>query len=79
MNGFAPGLDRRPVEWVDKAANPSKCLAALFLILERFFSKNCNGREAILGLSRLDYPLAKTGVTGSAVFATCLYQVLAFG
>ena len=31
---------RRPVEWVDKAANPSKCLAALFLILERFFSKN---------------------------------------
>lgn len=37
------------------------------------------GGEAILGLSRLDYPLAKTGVTGSAVFATCLYQVLAFG
>ena len=39
MNGFTPGLDRRPAEWVDKAANPSKCLAALFLILERFFSQ----------------------------------------
>ncbi len=25
---------------VDKAANPSKCLAALVLILERFFSHN---------------------------------------
>ena len=24
---------RRPTEWVDKAANPSKCLSALFLIL----------------------------------------------
>ena len=34
MNGFAPGLDRRPAEWVDKASNPAKCLAALFLILE---------------------------------------------
>ena len=34
MNGFTPGLDtRRPAGWVDKAANPSKCLAALFLIL----------------------------------------------
>ena len=33
MNGLTPGLDRRPAEWVDKAANPSKCLAALFLIL----------------------------------------------
>ena len=30
---------RRPAEWVNKAANPSKCLAALFLILERFFSQ----------------------------------------
>ena len=40
MNGLTPGLDRRPAEWVDKAANPSKCLAALFLILERFFSQN---------------------------------------
>ena len=40
MNGFAPGLDRRPAEWVDKAANPLKCMATLFLILERFFSKN---------------------------------------
>ena len=39
MNGFTPGLDRRPAEWVDKAANPSKCLAALFLILKRFFSQ----------------------------------------
>jgi len=52
----------------DKAANPSKCLAALFLILECFFSKNGNRREAILGLSRLDYPSAKTGgaVNGGA-------------
>lgn len=35
MNGVTPGLDRRPPpRWmVDKAANPSKCLAALFLIL----------------------------------------------
>ena len=35
MNGFTPGLDRHPppTEWVDKAANPSKCLSALFLIL----------------------------------------------
>jgi len=59
---------RRPAEWVDKAANPAKCLAALFLILERFFPQNWNGREAILGLSRLDYPLAKTGgaVNGGA-------------
>ena len=39
MNGFTPGLDRRPAEWVNKAANPSKCLADLFLILERFFSQ----------------------------------------
>ena len=30
---------RRPAEWVDKAVNPSKCLAALFLILERFSLK----------------------------------------
>ena len=35
MNGFTPGFDtaRRPAGWVDKAANPSKCLSALFLIL----------------------------------------------
>ena len=39
MNGLTPGLDRRPAEWVDKAANPSKCLAALFLILERLNKK----------------------------------------
>ena len=38
MNGFVPGLDR-PAEWVDNAANPSKCLTALFLILERFSLK----------------------------------------
>ena len=29
----------RPAEWVDKAANPLKCLAARFLILERFSLK----------------------------------------
>ena len=40
MNGLTPGLDRRPAEWVDKASNPAKCLAALVLILERFFSQN---------------------------------------
>ena len=39
MNGLTPGLDRRPAGWVDKAANPSKCLAALFLTLERFSLK----------------------------------------
>ena len=40
--GLHPALTatRRPAEWVDKAANPSKCLAALVLILERFFSHN---------------------------------------
>ena len=42
MNGLHPALTatRRPTEWVDKATNPSKCLAALFLILECFFSHN---------------------------------------
>ena len=39
MNGLTPGLDRRPAEWVDKASNPAKCLAALVLILERFSLK----------------------------------------
>ena len=29
----------RPAEWVDKAANPAKCLAALFLIIECFSPK----------------------------------------
>ena len=59
---------RRSAEWVDKAANPSKCLAALFLILGVFFPKIDVGGKAILGLSRLDYPLAKTGraVNGGA-------------
>jgi hypothetical protein len=38
MNEFTLGLDR-PTEWVNKAANLSKCLAALFLILERFILK----------------------------------------
>jgi len=39
--GLHPALTaaRRPAEWVNKAANPSKCLADLFLILERFFSQ----------------------------------------
>ena len=42
MNGFTLALTaaRRPAEWVNKATNPSKCLAALFLILECFFSHN---------------------------------------
>lgn len=35
-----------------------KVLGRSLLILERFFPQNWNGREAILGLSRLDYPLA---------------------
>ena len=54
-----------------------------------YFRKNWNGREAILGLSRLDYPLAKTGgavnggafvrrsswlLTGSADFAIWLIK-----
>ena len=44
MNGFAPGLDRRspsrrPAEWAGRAADFSKGLVALFLILERFFSQ----------------------------------------
>ena len=30
---------------------------------DRFFSQNWNGREAILGLSRLDYSSAKVGGT----------------
>ena len=39
VSGVRPRAALRPAEWVDKAANPSKCLAALFLILERFFSQ----------------------------------------
>lgn len=31
--------DAAIIVWVDKAANPLKCSAALFLILERFFSQ----------------------------------------
>ena len=58
---------RRPAEWVDKAANPSKCLAAPVLILERFSPKIEMGGKAILGLSRLDYLLAKTGGTVFAI------------
>ena len=39
--GLPPALTaaRSPAEWVDKAANPSKRLAALLLILERFSLK----------------------------------------
>ena len=35
MNGLHPALTAAlcPAEWADKAANPSKCLSALFLIL----------------------------------------------
>jgi len=54
---------RRPAEWVDKASNPSKCLAALHLILGLSFPKIEMGGKAILGLSRLDCPSAKTGGT----------------
>ena len=41
MDGLHPALTaaHRPAEWVDKAANPLKCLAARFLILERFSLK----------------------------------------
>ena len=31
---------RRPAEWVNKATNPSKCLAALFLIFVNFITEN---------------------------------------
>ena len=59
MNGFAPGLDRRP-------------LSSIFLgdsSLEIGM-----GGKAILGLSRLDYPSAKTveAVNGGAVSAVHL-------
>ena len=38
MNGLHPALTAAlcPAEWADKAANPSKCLAALSLTWERF-------------------------------------------
>ena len=68
--GLHPALTaaRRPVEWVDKAANPSKCLAALFLILERFSLKIEMGGKPFL-LSRLDRLLAKTdGTVNSGAF-----------
>ena len=68
--GLHPALTaaRRPAEWVDKAANPSKCLAALFLILERFSLKFEMGGKTFL-LSRLDCPLAKTdGTVNSGAF-----------
>ena len=44
MNGFAPGLDRRPpsrrpAEWAGRAADFSKGLVALVLILARFSLK----------------------------------------
>ena len=69
MNGLTPALTatRRPAEWVNKATNPSKCLAAPVLILERFSPKIEMGGKAILGLSRLDYLLAKTGGTVFAI------------
>ena len=68
--GLHPALTaaRRPAEWVDKAANPSKCLAALFLILERFSLKIEMGGKPFL-LSRLDRLLAKTdGNVNSGAF-----------
>ena len=59
---------RRPAEWVDKAVNPSKCLAALLLILERFSLKIEMGGRPFL-LYRLDCPLAKTdGTVNSGAF-----------
>ena len=53
INGVTPGLDRRPAGWVDKAANPSKCLAALFLILERLFVKIEMGGKPFQGFPAL--------------------------
>jgi len=43
----------RPAEWVDKAANPAKCLAALFLILERFSLKIEMGGKPFYGFPAL--------------------------
>ena len=42
MNGFTPGLDLRPLSrWMGGQGGQSpKVLGRLFLILERFFSKN---------------------------------------
>ena len=59
------------------AGNPPKCLAALFLIWERFFSQNWNRREAILVLSRFDCPLAKIDgtVNGGAWNASFILTV----
>ena len=68
--GLHPALTAacRPAEWVDKAANPSKCLAALFLILERFSLKIEMGGKPFL-LSLLDRLLAKTdGTVNSGAF-----------
>ena len=70
MNGFAPGLDcRPPSRWMGGQGGQSrKVLGRSLSDFGAFFSKNWNGREAILWLSRLDYPLAKTGgaVNGGA-------------
>ena len=53
--GLHPALTaaRRPAEWVDKAANPAKCLAALFLILERFSLKIEMGGKPFYGFPAL--------------------------
>ena len=37
---YAWTIDVYKRQWVDKASKPAKCLAALVLILERFFSQN---------------------------------------
>ncbi|MFR9254196.1 MAG: hypothetical protein ACLVJ6_00885 [Merdibacter sp.] len=70
MNGFTPGLDRRPPPLNEWTRQPIlKVLGRSLSDFGAFLSK-LKWAEAILGLSRLDYPLAKTGgtVNGGAFY-----------
>ena len=55
INGVTPGLDRRPPpRWMGgQGGQPSKCLAALFLILERLFVKIEMGGKPFQGFPAL--------------------------
>ena len=65
MNGLTPGLDRsrRPAGWVDKVANPLKVFGRTRSFWGLSSPKIEMGGKALKWLSRLDYPLAKTGET----------------
>ena len=70
MNGFTPGLDLRPLSrWMGGQGGQS---LKVFGRTRSFWGLSSPkiemGGETILGLSRLDYPLAKTGgaVNGGA-------------